>query len=178
MLHIDARRAAAPLALLFDQPSALQFMQQLTGFLLAAAQVGLYGRDRKEEIDAAMLVQPALLHGKIHPVQQKPVEQLGVGRNRTVLRVCDQGLGDAIEGVFNGVPLGEIVIQSIVLLCNRHHMPSFPIPFLPRSLTAAYRPIGMLMSSHTSPGSYPIGRLFGFQGTNALHYIWTNGYGL
>ncbi len=36
----------------------------------------------------------------------------------------------------------------------------------------------MLMSSHTSPGPYPIGRLFGFQGTNALHYIWTNGYGL
>ena len=43
-------------------------------------------------------------------------------------------------------------------------MPSFPIPFLPRSLSTAYRPVGTLILSHTSPGSYLIGRLFSFQG--------------
>ena len=75
MLHIDTRGAAAPLALLFDQPGNLQFTQQLTGLLLAAAQVGLYGCDRVIEIDAAMLVQPTLLHGKIHTVQQEPVQK-------------------------------------------------------------------------------------------------------
>ena len=131
MLHIDARRAAAPLALLFDQPSALQFTQQLTGLLLAAAQVSLYGCDREKDIDAAMLVQPALLHGKVHTVQQKPVQQLGVSRDRTILRVCDQGLGDAIEGVFNGVSFCEIVVQVvisfvIVIMCRRSRSRSCP----------------------------------------------------
>ena len=84
-----------------------------------------------KEKDPAKLIQPSLHHGKIHTVQQKPVQQLGVGRNRTVYRLCDQRLGNAIEGVFDGISPGEIIIQSIVsfiivIMCRRSRSCSCP----------------------------------------------------
>lgn len=48
----------------------------------------------------------------------------------------------------------------IVSVCNNAVVPD-PVP---APVSAAYRPVGLLLSLQTSPGPYPIGRLFSFQG--------------
>ena len=42
---------------------------------------------------------------------------------------------------------------------------------VPAPVSAAYRPVGLLLSSQTSPGPYPIGRLFSFQGAESFGIV-------
>ena len=53
--------------------------------------------DSKELVDTPTLVRPAVFGGKVHPVEEQPVEHFGVGGNRLVFFLCEQSPGDFVE---------------------------------------------------------------------------------
>ena len=62
----------------------------------------------------------------------------------------------------------------IVSVCNNAVVPD-PVP---APASAAYRSVDALISSRTSPGPYPIGRLFSFQGALCKRAMFMNPTGL
>ena len=80
--HVDQVGLSEALAFTFNQPGfVFQFIQKLNGFFIAAVQVLLYLCHRKNDIDAILVIPPAILIRELCAVKQKTIQQLCLDRD-------------------------------------------------------------------------------------------------
>ena len=96
---LDIELGGAALALLdtLHQTNALfavQLGQQLHGLVPSAAHISAYLVHGVVDIDAPVIVIPAIFRGQAHAVQQHTIEQLGVRGNVFEFLIRDQQAGD------------------------------------------------------------------------------------
>ena len=120
---IDFRWAALALPNTFNQPKTVfpvvQLHQHPGGLVVAAVQILLYLVQRVVDIDAPLLIVPAVLGRQAHAVQQQAVQQLGVRRQALEAVPGDKLAGDAVER-----KLIALVTVVVIKGCFRGHVPA------------------------------------------------------
>lgn len=117
--HIDQVGLPKPLALPLNQTGFLfQFIQKLYGFVLSAVHFLHDLCDRIDDINAILLVPPAVFMRKPYPVQKKTVQQLRFRRDPLIGFVLQKQLWDSDKRVLRLIHVIEIVIHSYHHLLN------------------------------------------------------------
>lgn len=101
-MHIDLIRLPQTLMDSGDQTDSIpviELRQQLPCLLVPAGQRIHNVLTRIVDEDLPVLIDPAVFHGQLHPVQQDPIEQFCIC-GKMVKRFCrKQDLGNPVEGV-------------------------------------------------------------------------------
>ena len=113
VLDIDQAGSAQTTALALDEGDVLQFPEQLYRLVLGAAEGFLHFPDSVDDIHPTLLVQPAVLCGQAHAVQQNAVQCPGIGGNLPETAVLEQCLGNAEIGE----QLARLAIEVV-----QHHL--------------------------------------------------------
>ena len=98
VLDVDQAGSAQTTALALDEVNVLQLPEQLDRLVLGAAEGFLHFPDGVDDIHPPLLVQPAVLCGQAHAVQQDAVQRPGIGGKLPEAVVLEQCLGDAEIG--------------------------------------------------------------------------------
>ena len=98
VLDVDQAGSAQTTALALNEVDVLQFPEQLDRLVLGAAEGFLHFPDGVDDIHPPLLVQPAILYGQAHAVQQDAVQRPGIGGELPEAVVLEQCLGDAEIG--------------------------------------------------------------------------------
>ena len=65
----------------------------------------------EELIDPTLSVNPAVLEGKAHPIQQQSIQHFGIGGECLIFFFCEQRLWHTVKGNLFGVILIKIIVQ-------------------------------------------------------------------
>ena len=98
VLDVDQAGSAQTTAFALDEVELLQFSEQLDRLVFGAAEGFLYFSDGVDDIHPPLLVQPTILYGQAHAVQQNAVQCPGIGGELPETVVLEQCLWDAEVG--------------------------------------------------------------------------------
>ena len=98
VLDVDQAGSAQTTAFALDEVDVLQLPEQLDRLVLGAAEGFLHFPDGVDDIHPPLLVQPAVLCGQAHAVQQDAVQCPGIRGELPEAVVLEQCLGDAEIG--------------------------------------------------------------------------------
>ena len=114
VLDVDQAGSAQTTAFALDEVDALQFPEQLDRFVFGAAERFLHFPDGVDDIHPPLLVQPAVLCGQAHAVQQDAVQCPGIGGELSEAVVLEQCLWDAEIGEqFARLPVEVVITHGI-----------------------------------------------------------------
>ncbi len=84
-------RLAETLALAFDETALVfQLIHQLRGLVISAVQLLHDLRESTDDIHPALVIDPAVLRGKIHSGQKNAIQNLGIRRDVLVLIIGEE----------------------------------------------------------------------------------------
>ena len=98
VLDVNQAGSAQTTAFALDEVELLQFPEQLDRLVFGAAEGFLYFSDGVDDIHPPLLVQPTILYGQAHAVQQNAVQCPGIGGELPETVVLEQCLWDAEVG--------------------------------------------------------------------------------
>ena len=98
VLDVDQAGSAQATAFTLDEVDVLQLPEQFDRLVFGTAEGFLHFPDGVDDIHPPLLVQPAVLCGQAHAVQQDAVQCPGIGGELPEAVVLEQCLGDAEVG--------------------------------------------------------------------------------
>ena len=110
VFDVDQAGSAQTTAFTLDEVSVLQFPEQLDRLVFGTAEGFLHFPDGVDDIHPPLLVQPAVLCGQAHAVQQDAVQRPGIGGELPEAVVLEQCFRDAEIGE----QLARLTIEVVV----------------------------------------------------------------
>ena len=101
---------------LLQQTEFFQFRQKIHGLLLCKPKILLNLTNLIDDIHAAFLIQPFVLHGQTHPVQKYPIQHLCRHGERLEHLVNQHDLRDSDKAEL--VRLGTVIIVEFHMACT------------------------------------------------------------